>query len=103
MIRIHFRVIHIIIEKIIIGNTQSTHDDLGTSPEGPLKMLTSGTDRRSSGDSQGNHTNIDNFMKKFFFSHYRKNNYSKVLNADVQGTSGGPSYGTTLGPNDWTF
>ena len=52
MIRIHFRVIHVIIEKIIIGNTQPTHDDLGTSPEGPLKILTSGTDRKSSGDSQ---------------------------------------------------
>ena len=96
----------IIIEKIIIGNAQPTHDVLGTSPEGSLKIPTSVTYRGSSGDSQGTHTKIDDFMKKLFFrsnSPYRKNNYSKVLNAIVHGTSAGPSCGTTLGPNNGTF
>ena len=37
MIRNYFLVIHITIEKIIIGNTQPTHDVSGTSPEGRLK------------------------------------------------------------------
>ena len=89
MIRNYFRVIHIIIEKIIIGNTQPVHNVLGTSPEGPLKVLMSGTYRESSGDSQGTNTRIDDFMKKLFFgrnSPYRKNKYSKVLNRDVYGT-----------------
>ena len=40
MIRNYFWVIHITIEKIIIGNTQPAHDDPGTSPEGSLKVLT---------------------------------------------------------------
>ena len=81
--------IHIIIEKIIMGNTQPVHNVLGTSPEGPLKVLTSETYRESSGDSQGTNTKIDGFMKKMFFrknSPYRKNKYSKVLNRDVYGT-----------------
>ena len=76
MIRNHFRVIHIIIEKIIIGNSQPTHDVLGMSPEGPLKILTSGTYRGSLGDSQWTNTKIDDFMKKLSFrsnSPYRKN------------------------------
>ena len=76
MIRNHFRVIHIIIEKIIIGNSQPTHDVLGMSPEGPLKILTSGTYRGSLGDSQWTNTKIDDFMEKLFFrsnSPYRKN------------------------------
>ena len=40
MIRNYFWVIHITIEKIIIGNTQPAHSDPGTSPEGSLKVLT---------------------------------------------------------------
>ena len=40
MIPNYFCVIHITIEKIIIGNTQPAHDDPGTSPEGNLKILT---------------------------------------------------------------
>ena len=106
MIRIHFRVLHIIIEKIIIRNTQPTHDVLGTSAEGLLKILTSGTYRGSSGDSQGTNTKIDDFMKKLFFrsnSPYRKKNYSKNLNRDVHRMSAGPSCGTTLGQIDGTF
>ena len=58
--------INIIIEKIIIGNTQTTHDVPGTSPEGLLKVLTPGSYMGSSGDSQGTNTKID-FMKKLFF------------------------------------
>ena len=68
MIRNYFRVIHIIIEKIIIENTHPTHDVPGTSPEGPLKVLTSGTYRGPSGDPQGTNTKIDDFTKKLFFS-----------------------------------
>ena len=40
MIRNYFWVIHITIEKIIITNTQSVHDDPGDVPEGSLKVLT---------------------------------------------------------------
>ena len=36
MIWKYFRVTHITTEKIIIGNTQSTHDVPMTYPEGPL-------------------------------------------------------------------
>ena len=36
MIRNYFWVIHITIEKIIIGNTQPAHGDPGTSSEGSL-------------------------------------------------------------------
>ena len=64
MIRSYFRVIHITSEKIIIGNTQQTQDDPGTSSEDPLKDFTSGTYRGPSGGSQGTNTKIDDFMKK---------------------------------------
>ena len=67
MIRNYFRVLHIIIEKIIIGNTRPARDVPGTSPEGYLNVLTSGTYRGPSGDSQGTNTKIDDFMKKLFF------------------------------------
>ena len=67
MIRNYFRVIHITINKIIIGNTQPAHDVPGTYPEGLLKVLTSGTYKGPSGNSQGTYTKIDNFMKKLFF------------------------------------
>ena len=90
MIRNFFRAMHIIIEKIIIGNTQPAHDILETSPEGLLKILTSRAYRGPSGDSQGTNTKIDGFMKKLFFrsnSPYRKNKYSNVLNGDIRGTS----------------
>ena len=59
MIHNYFQVIHITIEKIIIGNTQSAHDVPGTFLEGSLKV--------SSGDSQGTNTKFDDFMKKLFF------------------------------------
>ena len=39
VIRNYFGVIHIAIEKIIIGKTQPEQDDPGTSPEGSLKVL----------------------------------------------------------------
>ena len=67
MNRNYFRVIHITIEKITIGNTQPAHDVSGSSPEGSLKVLTSRTYNELSGDSQGTNTKIDNFMKKLFF------------------------------------
>ena len=59
------------IEKIIIGNTQPAHDVQGTSPESLLKVLTSGTYRGPSGDSQGTNTKTDDFMKKLFFRKIR--------------------------------
>ena len=115
MIRNYFRVIHITIEKIIVGNTQPTHDVLGTSPEGPLKeVLTSGTYEGPSADSLGTNTKIDNWMRNLFFRSnspcityllrvfYRKNKYSKVLHGDVHGTSTGPSCGRSMGPSDGT-
>ena len=61
------RLKHITIENIIIGNTQARYDVPMTSPEGSLKVLTSGTYKVPSGDSQGTNTNIDDFMKKMFF------------------------------------
>ena len=50
--------------------TQSAHDVSGTSPEGLLKVLTSGTYRGSSGDPQGNNSKTDNLMRKL---HFRSN------------------------------
>ena len=67
MICNYFRAMHITIEKIIKGIPQPAHEVPGTSPEGSLKVLTSGTYRRLSGDSQGTNTKIDDFMKKLFF------------------------------------
>ena len=46
--------IHIIIENIIIGNTQSAHDVPGMSPEDLLKVLTSGTCKGHSGNQYKN-------------------------------------------------
>ena len=92
MIRSYFQVLHNIIEKIIRGNTQPANDVLGTSPEGPVEILTSRTYRGPSGDLQGTNAKIDGFMKQLFFrsnSPYRKNKYSKVLNREVHGTSTG--------------
>ena len=57
----YFRVTHITIEKILIGNTRLPHDDPGTSPEGSLKFLMQylqgklqGTLRGFSGDQYKN-------------------------------------------------
>ena len=47
--------------------SQPAHDILGTSPEDPLKVLTSGNYREPSGDPQGTNTKTDDLMKKFFF------------------------------------
>ena len=63
MIRNYFRVTHITITKTIIGNTQPSHDVPGTSPEGPLKVLMSGTYR---GPSRNQYKDWW-FMKKLFF------------------------------------
>ena len=106
MIHNYFRVIHITVEKIILGNTQLAHNILGTCPEDPIKILTSGAYRGPIQKLMRTNTEIDDFIKKLFFrsnSTYRKNKYSKVLNWDIHGMSTGPSCGTTLGPNDGTF
>ena len=80
-----------------------------------LKVLTSGTSRGPSGDSQGTNTKINDLMKKLFFicnsffiTHlfllfYWKIKYSKGLNGDIHGMSTGPSCGTSWGPNGGTF
>ena len=47
--------------------TQPARDVLGTSPEGPLKVLTSGTSMGPLGDSQGTNKKIDDLTKKVFF------------------------------------
>ena len=99
--------------RFLINSPASTRRP-GTSLEGFLKVLTSGTSRGSSGDSQGTNTKIDDLMKKVFlnalvlvsriyFCFYWKSKYSKVLNGNVHGTSMGPSCGTSRGPNDGTF
>ena len=49
-----------------LGRTQPARDVPGTSPEGPLKVLTSGTSRGPSGDSQGTNTKINDLMKNWF-------------------------------------
>ena len=67
MIRNYFRVMHITIEKIIIGKTQPAQDVLGTYPEDHLKVLTFETYEGPSRNSQGTNTRIDDFMKKLFF------------------------------------
>ena len=80
MIRNYFRVIYITIEKIIIGNTQPTHEVLWRSPDGPLKVLTSGTYKGPSGGSLETNTKIHDFMKKLFF---RSN--SQIFKSSKQG------------------
>ena len=47
--------------------SQSARDVPGMSPEGPLKVLTSGTSREPSGDSHGTNTITDDLMKKLLF------------------------------------
>ena len=102
---------------IIDMNIQPAHDVLGTSPEGPLKVLMSRTYRRPSEGSQGTNTKIDDLIKlmiddfqkqqsQYYISipaFYRKNKYSKVINGNIQGTSTGPSYETPWVPNDGTL
>ena len=56
--------------QIQIELIQPTHDIPGKSPEDPLKVLTSGTFRGPSGDSQVANTKTDGLMKKLLF---RKN------------------------------
>ena len=47
--------------------TQLTHNVPGTSPEVPLKILTSGTYRGPSGNSQGTNIKTDDLMKNLCF------------------------------------
>ena len=54
MIRNFFPVLHILLEKIVIGNTQLAHDFLGTSPEGLLNFIKFETCRGLSGDQRKN-------------------------------------------------
>ena len=52
---------------MFVNITQPTRNVPGTSPEGLLKVLTSGTSRGPPGDSHGTNTKIDGLMKKLFF------------------------------------
>ena len=67
MVRDYFRVIHITMEKIIIGNIQPAHDVPETSPEGPLKVLMPGTSKGLLGDSQGTNTKNEKIKNCFYF------------------------------------
>ena len=67
MVRDYFRVIHITMEKIIIGNIQPAHDVPETSPEGPLKVLMPGTSKGLLGDSQGTNTENEKIKNCFYF------------------------------------
>ena len=83
----------------LLDQTQPDYDVLGTSHEFPLKVLTSGTSREPSGDSQKTKKRFGDLMKKELFrcnsssfTHlslffYWKNKYLKVLNWDVHGIS----------------
>ena len=100
---------------ILEGSSQPAHDVSGTSPEGPLKVVTSGTYRGPSGDPQGTNIKNDNLVKKLFFRSnsscitylflffYRNNKFSKVLNGDFHRTSTGPNCRTCRGLYDGTF
>ena len=50
-----------------LSAAQPAHNVPGTSPEGPLKVVTSETYRGPSRDPQGTNTKTDNLMKKLFF------------------------------------
>ena len=58
---------HIRVFRVLWNIFQPAHDVPGTYLKGPLKVLTSGTYRGPSEDSQGIKTKIDNLMKKMFF------------------------------------
>ena len=96
-----------------VSRTQLADYAPGTSPEGSLKVLTSGTYRGPSGDSQGTNTKTDELMKKLFFKSNSPcityvilfstgKKYSKVIRdvRDVHGTSMGPSCGSSRRPSD---
>ena len=51
----------------LLNTTQPARDMSGTSPEGPVKILTSGTSSGPSGDSSGTNEKIDYLMKRVFF------------------------------------
>ena len=58
---------YIIFNIIKSSNTQPARDVLEKCPEGLLKVLTSVTSGRPSGDSQGTNTKIDDRMKRLCF------------------------------------
>ena len=96
-------------------NTQLAHDDLWKSPDGPLKVLTSGTYRGLSKDSQGTNTKTGDLMKILlcrsnspcitclFLFFTGKTNIQKFGDGDVHVTPMTPSCGMTWEPNDGTF
>ena len=96
-------------------NIQLAHDDLWTSPDGPLKVLTSGTCRGLSRNSQGTNTKTDDLMKillcrsnspcitYLFLFFTGKTNIQKFGDVDILVTSMTPSCGMSWKPNDRTF
>ena len=98
------------------STTQPARNVLGTSPEGTLKVLTSGTSRGTSRDSQETNTKTDDLMKKKRFLDVivlvlhihscfllEKKKYSKGLNGAIHGTFTRPSCWTSRGPYVGTF
>ena len=75
-----------------------------TIRERPLKVLTSGTYRGSSRDSQGTNTRfMFSFCIPFIPVFYKKNKYANVLNGYVREMSTGSNCDTFWGPNKVTF
>ena len=72
-----------------------------TMPERPLKILTSGTYREPSRDSQGTNTKI--YGQHLYSCLLQEKKYSDVLNGDFRKTSTGSSFGMSQGPNNVTF
>ena len=88
--------------------TQSSRDIPWTSPEGPLRVQ--GTCRRPSGTLRGTNKEIDDLVKKVFFR-YNSSCFAhplmfftgKINMQKFHGTSTGPSWRTSRGPNEGTF
>ena len=68
-LKIKLLLIMIMINILLLKNliTQLPHHVPGTSPEGFIKFLISGTYKGPSGNSQGSNTKTDSLMKKLFF------------------------------------
>ena len=94
--------------------SQPARDVPEASPEGPLKVATSGTSRRPSADSQRTNKKNDNLMKKvlfrckgYCFTHLllfftgKANMQSSKWGRPQEST--GPSCGTSQGPDNGTF
>ena len=114
MILNYFWVIHITIEKIIIGNTQPAHGDLGTSPKDPNVKPTREITRDPQSTLSWTIQKLMILWKNCFseviglvlltwFCFLQEEQIFKSLKRDVDGTSTGLSCWASMGPNDGTF